>query len=136
MSLFRRDVDSQTWLDEFNTIYREAAPLVGFVASFFSDKTPSESDLTILSGSRHVFGSLLQSLNKMTKPRDNRLYKMRKDFKGLLYACMRFCEWRVKQSEEPSRARLANTTFFMVAAVEHWKSLRLVLGDTTDYGRQ
>ena len=71
----------------------------------------------------------------MAKPRDNHLFKLRADYQGFLYGCMRFCEWRVKHSEHPSRARLANMNAFMVVAVEQWKSLRLLLADVTDKDR-
>jgi hypothetical protein len=135
MSLFRKEVDPKMWLDEFNRIYCQAMPLVGFAANFFSEKTPTDSDLTTLSESRQTLGSLLRSVKTMSKPRDNRLYRLRADFVGLLYGAMRFCEWRVKQSEDPSRARLANMTAFMVVTVEHWKSLRLLLGEVSGQER-
>lgn len=133
MSLFRKNVDRKMWLDEFHDIYRQGMPSVGFVAGFFSDKMPSNSDLVSLTESRRTLSHLLQRMEAVAKPRDDHLYKLRAEFRGLLYGCMRFCEWRVKQSEDPSSARLANVTAFMVVAVEHWKSLRLLLGEATDH---
>jgi hypothetical protein len=135
MSLFRKNVDRRVWLDEFHDVYRQSMPRVEFVAGFFSDKTPSNSDLITVEDCRQTLSRLLQRLKAMAKPRDDHLYKLRADFHGLLYGCMRFCEWRIKQSAEPSRARHANMTAFMVVAVEHWKSLRLLLG-TTNQERQ
>lgn len=132
MSLFRKNVDRKMWLDEFHDIYRQSMPSVGFIAGFFSDKTPSNSDLICLGESRQTLGLLLQRVKAMAKPRDDDLYKLRAELQGLHYGCMRFCEWRVKQSEDPSSARLANMTAFIVVAVEHWKSLRLLLGEAAN----
>ena len=132
--LFRKNVDRQMWLTEFHELYRQGVPAVGFVAGFFSEKTLSNSDLMGLEESRQTLNRLLRRVKTMARPRDDNLFKLKVDYEFLLWGCMGFCEWRIKHSEAPSRRRLGKMTFFMTIAVEHWKSLRLSLGDGTDQG--
>src|SRR5688572_26098587 len=129
LSLFRRKMDPQKWFILFkahlNSADAELRAVGGYIERLGTESptekyfTPSETEEISRIG-EHL-RQIYRECKQTRIPRDDYLNRVRKSFEGAVYGSWRFCQWLVKYSNEPSRARWANVMFFCSIALEMHK---------------
>ncbi len=112
-----KDVDreeTERWLKEFMTLYKQTDTLVNKITKTVADNIPA--NLEILLEGYEKLPPIFQSVKELPKPKEKEFSRLKNDFKDVLDACIKAGGWAVKLIQDPSRSRFANIIFFTTLA--------------------
>ena len=125
------------WLQEFVTLYKEAAPSIQNITKLDAEGMPS-APMTLIQESNRL-ESIMDSLKRLPKPKEKELRNMQKNFEKALSACIKAGDMGFKCLDDAShnaksaaRLHLASIISWISIATKHYELLTKEIASLSD----